>query len=778
MGGMGEVWRVYDRSLMRTVAMKILKRSIDDAGLRSRFEAEAQLTAQLQHPGILPIHELGELPDGRRYFTVEEVEGRDLGAILRERGEGEPDDAGPLFRRLVETMVSACEAVHYAHVRGVIHRDLKPANIMVGERGQVRVVDWGLARIRGERHGHEGGLATARTVDDTQASRFGVSAGTPGYMSPEQADAAHSALTPASDVFAIGVMLFELLTGHVPEAGGRGLAAMRWALLSLEDAPQDLVGVALGALQLAPEDRPQDAGEVADALRDWLGGVRRRERALAALAQTEGSLERADALRVEAAEHRQRADALLEDVPLWASVERKRPGWDLQDRADALEQRADTCEIDYVRALQRVLDQAPDLVEAHDALAGYHLVMHRRAEARGDLHGARRHGALLEGHDRSGRFRRYLDGAGALTLHTDPPGALATLFRYTEVERRRVPEAVRVLGRTPVEAVELPMGSYHVLLQHPGFDDVIYPFHIGREQHWDGVAPGEGAPTPVGLPPSGVLGPDDVYVPPGWFGCGGDDDAFNAMVATEVWLDGFVIRRYPVTNREYLGFVNALLAAGREEEALSAVPRERVGAGQAGAMIYGRGPEGFFLTADAEGDVWQPDWPVIMVDWDGAAAYAAWLAERTGRGWRLPTEVEWEKAARGVDRRLLPWGDFLDPSWCWVQESHQGPPLPTSVFAHPLDRSPYGVLGMAGNSSDWTATRWRVSAAVDARGRPLATEVELTGGPHETLVYRGGAWYLSARAARSADRGARVRGARYSNLGFRLVASVGGSVTW
>ncbi|MEZ4473576.1 MAG: serine/threonine-protein kinase [bacterium] len=160
-GGMGEVRRVWDRHLDRPVALKLMRPElVEVAGQRARFLAEARLTASLQHPGIVAVHDLGELADGRVWFAMREIRGQDLAELMRQ---------GRLsFRRLVEVFSRVCSIVGYAHQRGIIHRDLKPENVLVGEFGEVSVVDWGIAVALAAAPSHE-------------------VAGTPSYMSPEQA---------------------------------------------------------------------------------------------------------------------------------------------------------------------------------------------------------------------------------------------------------------------------------------------------------------------------------------------------------------------------------------------------------------------------------------------------------------------------------------------------------------------------------------------------------------------------------------------------------------
>ena len=233
-----------------------------------------------------------------------------------------------------------------------------------------------------------------------------------------------------------------------------------------------------------------------------------------------------------------------------------------------------------------------------------------------------------------------------------------------------------------------------------------------------------------------------------------------------------MLRSFPVTNREYLGFLDALVLAGREEEALRFVPQERAGqAGQPGAMIYGRRSDGGFeLVPDADGDQWEPDYPVCIVDWHSARAFAGWEQGRTGQAWRLPGELEWEKAARGVDGRFFPWGDGFDPSRCCMRDSHPGGVQPSVVESYPLDESVYGVRGMAGNMMDWCVDEYTKEGPPTLGARlvtPLQHEQKRTT-EGAFRVNRGGSWSNYPRNARLANRYGFSPGFRFSNLGFRI----------
>lgn len=256
-GGMGVVLRVRDRSLDRTLAMKRMLTPPSDAddGIEvaqfARFMEEAQITAQLDHPSIVPIHELGEDEEGRTYYTMRLIKGRALSEVLAEvngtAGTGN-DATAHLAKgasqslwnlsRLVGVLVRVCQTMAYAHAKGVIHRDLKPANIMVGDLGEVYVMDWGLARMAGRadvrdlrlRLGQAGvdGLTTVAStrmaagdtlLDGPLETMDGAVLGTPAYMAPEQAAGRIEEVDFRSDVYALGAILYEMLAGHPPYMG-------------------------------------------------------------------------------------------------------------------------------------------------------------------------------------------------------------------------------------------------------------------------------------------------------------------------------------------------------------------------------------------------------------------------------------------------------------------------------------------------------------------------------------------------------------------------------
>ena len=815
MGGMGEVHRVRDRRLGRRLALKTLHPSIlSRPSLVARFFEEAQTTAQLQHPGIVPIHDLGTLPDGRVWFTMKEVTGQTFGAVIWDvhavsRRRWQPTASGWTLRRLVHALQQVCEAVGYAHSRGVVHRDLKPDNIMVGSHGEVLVLDWGLAKVLGRpdlaaEDGDLDPVQTDRSRASAHQTKVGQVAGTPAYMSPEQALGQIDQIDARSDVYALGALLYEVLSGCAPYVGHSAvkvleqvrsrppvsLYASRGSVDSIGvgqsgrsdvDAaqgpplPPSLVMACERAMARDPADRFESAGALAAELQAWLDGVKRQEEARTVVAHAKGKGPEAAALRAQAATLRTEAAALLKDVADWQPEEDKLPGWEREDAATAMEKLAELAELEEESLLRGSLTHAPDLPEAHAALAARYRADHESAEtSRQDTTRAetlfRQHlAALPEDHpDRAGHLT-YLKGDGALTLVTDPPGAEVLLHRYVLHNRRRVPRFERSLGTTPLRSVSLPMGSYLCVLKHPDRAEVRYPVFIGRGEHWHGVPPEGGEAMPISLPCPEELGPDDCYVPPGWFACGGDPHQERSLSARRIWVDGHIFRRFPVTNTQYMAFLDALVAEGRTEEALGHAPRQLGGtAGEQGAVIYGFDGAHFSLRPDAEGDVWLPEWPVCMVDWHGAQAYAAFAAIRTGQPRQLPGELAWEKAARGVDGRFYPWGDGFDPSWASMRRSHRGRMLSTAVGAFPVDESPYGIRDLAGSMMDWCSDAYEEAGppAVSARHALATQHVAL--GQATSRVFRGGGWVNTAPNLRASSRRNLGPSSRSSNLGFRL----------
>jgi serine/threonine protein kinase len=283
-GGMGIIYRARQRRLNRVVALKMVRETqlVGEVAAR-RFRAEAEAAASLEHPNIVPIYEVGE-DDGRMFYTMRLIEGGSLSARIEGtkraiegrsgRGEGAKrggsDPAWPPSgldaRPGAELLAKVARALHYAHQRGVLHRDLKPANILLDWQGEPHVTDFGLAkRLESEM---------------SSLTLSGVSLGTPNYMAPEQARGGSKELTTAADIYSLGAILYELLTGAPPFRGATPLETMRRVVEEEPRRPStinwgadhDLETICLKCLEKEPAHRYGTAGELADDLERWLRG--------------------------------------------------------------------------------------------------------------------------------------------------------------------------------------------------------------------------------------------------------------------------------------------------------------------------------------------------------------------------------------------------------------------------------------------------------------------------------------------------------------------------
>jgi serine/threonine protein kinase len=269
-GGMGRVYRALDRELGREVALKLLHDPPPDAAAGERTLREARIIARLEHPGIVPVHDAGQTRDGRVFYVMKLVRGERLDErfAAADGGERNASAAREGLAERLRVFERICETMAFAHAHGVLHRDLKPQNVMVGAFGEVLVLDWGIARERTAPPPGEGA---------------GVVLGTPAYMPPEQARGANELVDERSDVFALGAILYFLLTGRAPISRTLFERQRREEAVTFESPrrvnpriPRPLAAICAKALSAAPAERYGSAAELAGEVGRFRAGDRVR----------------------------------------------------------------------------------------------------------------------------------------------------------------------------------------------------------------------------------------------------------------------------------------------------------------------------------------------------------------------------------------------------------------------------------------------------------------------------------------------------------------------
>ncbi|MCS6797635.1 MAG: bifunctional serine/threonine-protein kinase/formylglycine-generating enzyme family protein, partial [Myxococcota bacterium] len=620
-GGMGRVVLVEDVRLGRAVALKTLLDDRDQARTRRRFLEEARATAQLEHPSIVPVYDLGETTGGRPYFTMRALDGRLLSDVLVALRAGDREAQRRWDQaELLLAFLKVCDAVGYAHARGVLHRDLKPDNVMLGTYGEVFVLDWGLARVAtsdtpvGQTDASDG--RRVRSVREDAAdgdvlTMAGAIVGTPGYMAPEQVRGG-APVDVRADVFALGAILYEILTleraiegDSIPQ---RLMNTMMGRIVPpRERAPDRAISAALEAIVLRALDRDPDGrwssvpelrAAVANELEGSREAARRRAEAERLLAVARRHLARAhelsDALRSAAGSV---ASALAALPPDREELEARRSLWRRQADVDALRREREAAFWDAYGALVGALSMDASSTTVRDVLRDALLDRAHELRDEGQRAAAASLEALARQHDPLGTARR-LDAAATLRIHARPGLVLVRIARYVEQGPLLVESPVLGPRSSPLE-VQLPPGSYLVELEADSRVPVRLPLLLKA---------GERREVELTLPPRHAIAPGFVYVPPGVHVVGGDMVAPGAQPRRIVQLQGFAIAVHPVTMEQYGQWLQALAEQDRRL-AMARAPRVR------GVPYWVPDADGRYRVpfVDADGDRIEGDFPVVMI---------------------------------------------------------------------------------------------------------------------------------------------------------------------
>jgi len=734
-GGFGEVWQVVDPVLARPVAAKVLRRRWSRSRtLVERLCAEARIASQLRHPGIIAVHDVGWTSDKRPFFVMPLAGGRPWNVVA----EASPHALG----FWVGCITALAEVVEYAHGRGIVHRDLKPANVnVVGEPGsdatpRVETFDFGLAEV--SRIGRV-------PKDQSWMSR----AGTPGYVAPEVRRG--KVATPAVDLYALGVMLREVLDRSIAQPQE----------LAVPDV-EELHALSQACTAIDPALRP-DASHLLRELRGWMVGWTRRADLARHLEDASRAETRAEGARSLVRAHQRNLRRLRriaesstgqpqQQVEVWQAMERVREARAAMAEADA----------SHIMALLAAYGVAPTSSVVLRQLANLHQRRHRAALLRGDPMAAAQHSAALATFDR-GAHSVYRSGQADLAIQGTAPNSRLSLLPFRQAGQMKVLDEPCWEGPACGAPIPATAGSYVLRLSAGGFADAYLPVWLLPGDRWSHeVEPGTVGPVHM-LADAEVDG-DEIYVPAGWHWYGGDPAAPGATDLARVFTDGIVARRYPVTLSEYAAFLTWLEARQGPDCALEHAPRRGGPAAKDRVQLLTRGPDGWVAEPACQRE------PVRLIRPRDALRYAEYERQRTGQHWRLPTEVEWQRLARGADLRLFPMGNHGDPAWfqCYEHRPNGRDPQVATVDAHPFDAGPTGVRGVAGNVMQMTSTRYSsVGTEVAPNGRWTEVPAHLT--DNRTLC--GGAWGRDTSRSRCCHRS--PFGDHHSPfVGFRLVRSV------
>jgi len=751
-GGVGRVESAVDPVLGRPVVVKTLRPEFRArGGYVERLVREARATAQLEHPGIVPVHGLGYDETQGVYFVMRQVQGSTLRAVLEGLRAGDAAlERRYTLARLVSIFRRVCQTIAYAHNRGVVHRDLKPENIVIGDYGEVVILDWGLVR-QVEKLPETGDPVDISLLPEQSSSLTldGAVSGTPQSMSPEQARGENSAIDERSDVFSLGVLLYEMLTRVQPFAGGGTRETLRRVARAQcvpprratprRRIPRDLDAMCVKAMALRKEDRyPSVQAMIEDlyAYQDQrpvsarrnqpltraMKYARRHEVGTAVAATVVGvtvlALSAVWAVQrtyyhsfVSRAEHNvEVAQAVFaEAVETFAALEKERARR-MEGAKSAGERLLESQLQDLETAAANHLDLA--VLLANGVPPRYRGRSSVRAVLR-NVYEARAEYSL-----RTRQYEPLRQWLNLLRLATLETGSGRGGDPEAEARIRLAEVALRGDGTVSLRTVPVPAEvSLHALHEDASQGTIAAgpPAELGTTPSPEISVPRgdlllvlRAAGRPPVLCPVELLHaerldlevyiprevpPGMVYVPAGLFRFGEQDSPH--VPQRRIALPGFFIRKTEVTFDEYLGFWRSLTDDRERDLYMSRV------AFSADTVV----PEPAWDRQGRYTDGIHGDRPAVGITHAAAEAYCRWLGEREAINYRLPSAEEWEKAARGADGRTYPWGNGYSPSYAFTVENEEarcqyGLWAPPGSF--PRDLSVYGVLDMAGNVREWT----------------------------------------------------------------------------
>jgi serine/threonine protein kinase/formylglycine-generating enzyme required for sulfatase activity len=630
-GGMGVVYKAEDTKLERIVALKFLpSHALASEQEKARFVHEAQAAAALDHSNICTIYEINEA-EGQTFISMAYIEGQSLKDKI-ESGQLSLDES-------LDITIQVVEGLKEAHEHGVVHRDIKPANIMITPKGQTKIMDFGVAKIAGQ----------------TKVTKAGTTVGTAAYMSPEQAQGQD--VDYRSDIWSLGVVLYEMLTGEKPFKGEFD-AAVAYSILNEkpeqlekfgEQIPEELGLIVLKALEKDREKRFQSVDEFQQLLK------RLRASGTPFEAKELGFKTLVNLLR------RPRIALVVSAIVVTLLVALLVP---------------------YLRLLRN--QHAQDLLPRIEKMADegrYYEAYQLAAKVENQL-------------DSDSTFMRLMPIiADRLTIITEPEAARVFIKPFAPDNNGAFSER-EYIGKTPIRDMQIARGDYHVYIKKEGYVPVerIASSKLlrGGRSIYQGIEIESKLPEAESMPDNMVFVPEGKYRLVGW----------GLPTTAEVRLDDYLVDKYEVSNNQFEDFVEA---GGYLKKKYWRYPfikdNKEISWEEAMQLLTDRtglpGPRSWVSQEFPEG---KANHPVTAITWYEAAAYASFV------GKALPTIFQWEKAARNGRRTpmglYMPWGELMFEGTVAHRANFE------SKGTEPIEQyefgvSPYGCYNMAGNVKEW-----------------------------------------------------------------------------
>ncbi|QSH41178.1 bifunctional serine/threonine-protein kinase/formylglycine-generating enzyme family protein [Lentisphaerota bacterium ZTH] len=776
LGGIGSVLAAYEPVLNREVAIKILRPAYRNKfRYLNRFIREARATAHIEHPNIVPVHRLGVLKDVGVYFTMKKVDGENLRSVLQKVDEGRKGYSQKYtLRRLLEIFISACNGVAFAHSKGILHRDLKPSNIMLGDYGEVMVMDWGLVKYRKELDGDgvdktddlEVDLKSVGIPQDMTVTVDGSISGTPAYMSPEQAVGKSSEIDEQSDLYSLGAILYSMLTcksSPFPEKMSTNQVLSHvvnnYFLSPRKRAPQkniprELEAVCMKAMAGSKADRYKDVQALISDVQNYLDNYpvaayplpafkrfwklcRRRPLVPSVLLVAVCTFAAViGAIHVE-------VDARIQEMMRFADYNIKQGNIFFTRAVNTYRRmrmlqnsrtvQGGMTELEVLRtefnklkaefnnqyeAAAEFLSKVESFdLDKRDTSGKMAIILRNKLKLSilsGDYRETRRLVNKLRGKRKKefyriiqndkelfNKIRMIIKGEGGFAIQTRPPRSEVYAYHSNPSYKNPHDELRKTtfLGTTPFE-VQLKAGSYVLVLKSKGAPDVFFPVYVNcaAVENYN-----------LFIPPDQPMG--TAYIPAGSFlkGVGNNRRGLN-----KVYLPGFFIGRNEVSIGEYLRFWKSLK---------SEVDRKAFMA----RYVFNNGDRKYVNIWDEAGSLNPPfsaSMPVVGITGEAAEAYCRWLGGKLKKTVRLPTALEWEKAARGVDGRAFVWGNSPDRQAALTLANKPAVEryrvsAPSGAFTK--DMSVYGCYDMAGNVREFTVSTREPGRIYVIKGGSLST---------------------------------------------------------